>query len=521
MKRLTHIAHHRVVIFALVAMLLPSSLGSGMAQESTPTASAVQRLDEPVTLTMYSSARISEVGPPPEDWFWYQEVEEALNITIELELVFSDYTGELQTRAVANDLPDIFHFDTNTASLFADQGLLADWNPYLESMPTFVAERDVTELAPIGTYDDGLYSLVTRSPEPFRGMVVIRQDWLNTLGLEAPTTLDEYLAVMKAFTEQDPDGNGMNDTYGWSGSVTADGAIEQFNPIFGAFGALGQWNVADGQLQSVSTSPERRDALAFISRMDQEGVLDPDWQAQSSEDWALKWKSGRIGIFPGDVCAVFCIQGYADFLAANPDGQLSIIAPPTGPDGQSAVGTYSTVGYQYGMSARAEEEGKGEAIARLLEWIHTDGYLPTAYGRDGIDFTRNEDGSLLHNPAKESLPYRQLIGWGYKGAEGELFARYGQDNEFANGEIISVFDVLQEIADSPYKDVTEFTALPPVPPEVAADLTRTIAQGEFDFATGRREPSEWDAHVETVNNVGMETWIDTASERAQELGLLP
>ena len=44
----------------------------------------------------------------------------------------------------------------------------------------------------------------------------IRQDWLDNLGLEAPTTIDEFEEVIRAFTEDDPDGNGEKDTYGFT-----------------------------------------------------------------------------------------------------------------------------------------------------------------------------------------------------------------------------------------------------------------------------------------------------------------
>ena len=43
--------------------------------------------------------------------------------------------------------------------------------------------------------------------------IVIRKDWLDNLGLEVPTTPEELLAVAEAFTYDDPDGNGVDDTY--------------------------------------------------------------------------------------------------------------------------------------------------------------------------------------------------------------------------------------------------------------------------------------------------------------------
>ena len=42
----------------------------------------------------------------------------------------------------------------------------------------------------------------------------IRTDWLDNLGLKAPTTMDELLEVARAFRYDDPDGNGQDDTWG-------------------------------------------------------------------------------------------------------------------------------------------------------------------------------------------------------------------------------------------------------------------------------------------------------------------
>ena len=56
----------------------------------------------------------------------------------------------------------------------------------------------------------------------------IRQDWLDNLGLEAPRTWDEMVAVAEAFVKEDPDGNGKKDTAGL--------AERAFGAVFGAYG---------------------------------------------------------------------------------------------------------------------------------------------------------------------------------------------------------------------------------------------------------------------------------------------
>ena len=69
----------------------------------------------------------------------------------------------------------------------------------------------------------------------------IRQDWLDNLGLEAPRTWDEMVAVAEAFVKEDPDGNGENDTIGILGPANSDyvngngGNRYGLDPLFSAF----------------------------------------------------------------------------------------------------------------------------------------------------------------------------------------------------------------------------------------------------------------------------------------------
>ena len=62
-------------------------------------------------------------------------------------------------------------------------------------------------------------------------LIVMRQDWLDNLGLSYPQTLDEMKDVMLAFTNDDPDGDGQNNTYGYTAEKPG-----QFDWVFFAYG---------------------------------------------------------------------------------------------------------------------------------------------------------------------------------------------------------------------------------------------------------------------------------------------
>lgn len=502
----------------LASQVFPASASSGASRSSNDF-----RFQDTVSVTVFTNVQSPEVGPPEGEWFWQQAVLDELNIdvNVQFQTQTSEYQSTLLTKGGANDLPDLFQMDLNSATNLAGQGLLGDWNPYLEFMPTYVEQNGVNELVDVGTRDGKMIALATQNSNPFKTIIAIRQDWLDKLGLEYPKTTDEFLAVMTAFTEQDPDGNGQADTYGWSGSVNSQGQITAFEPIFGAFGALGDWAVADNQLLPVATTDGRKQALEFIAQMNAAGVIDPDWTSQTAEDFRAKWKAGRLGMFTEDWCATLCVQGYGEFVAANPTGMLTIIDPPVGPGGLSSMNVYTDLGDIYGMSQRAADDGKGEAIARLLEWINGPGYERTAFGVEGENFTRNADGSLLQINEPTAIQNVQIRGWGYRGDEAEWLARYGAVQDYDNGQTIDVYnDVLLRAAELPKTDTTPFASLPPVPAEISADYRRTLFEGEFAFASGQRAPEEWDAHIEALNAVGLQTWVDAATERATEIGLI-
>jgi len=503
---------------------------SGASSTAASGSAVIPKFDKPVTLEVFARAQAQEAPPPPADWQVIKAVKDDLNIDLKVTFALNrdDYTPQLQARAAANNLPDFFETDlagaspTITSNL-ADQGLLADWATYLKSMPTYAADHDVAKLAQVGTFNGKQYGLVTKNPVPFRRVVGIRKDWLDKLGLQVPKTTEEFLTVMKAFTTRDPDGNGQNDTYGWSGAINADGSFNGFSPIFGAFGAIGDWRIDNGALVPVSTSPEMQDALKFINRMNQEGVIDPNWKAQKALDFFNRWKSGKIGIFYSDWCALYCAAGYSAFIQANPTGNIQIIDPPVGPTGKSAVDFYSAVGQIYAMSKKAADGGKGEAVARLLEWLNGPGYYITGFGAEGSTWHR-EGGKVVPGPkpslSADNLTFIQLGSWTYKGTDEEFHLRFDNVTTYPNGQTVDVVALLDRTRKLAFTDITQFGVLPPPPADKAADLLRTIAQDNLAFASGQKPFTDWDAHVKTVKSVGLDDWQKLADKRARDVGLI-
>ena len=234
----------KTLIVLLVALIAMTAV---FAQGATETKS-----EGPVTITMLYAATQTEVGGLPDDWAGYQVLREKLGIDLQLQMLpsaSSDQDLMVRAMAAADELPD---FITVSRTVWADlvkQGMFYDVTDDFAKMP----ERSKVMFGPSSkaftTYNGRQYGFATPSAYAGNEGLLVRKDWLDNLGLKAPTTLDELYDVLYAFTYNDPDKNGKNDTYGYGAFVEEYIAYEaypgrRFEPLMGAFGVEGTWNMS-------------------------------------------------------------------------------------------------------------------------------------------------------------------------------------------------------------------------------------------------------------------------------------
>lgn len=130
----------------------------------------------------------------------------------------------------------------------------------------------------------------------------IRQDWLDSLGLEAPRTMEEVIQVSGQFVEKQMGGSGTIGILGpgIEDSLTAVGkCCFGLGPIFSAFHAYpGYWITnGDGKLVYGSVQPEARQALEVLAKLHQRGILDQEIFFRENIQEVLD--EGKVGIFFG------------------------------------------------------------------------------------------------------------------------------------------------------------------------------------------------------------------------------
>lgn len=194
----------------VIALLLVGAMTMGLGVS----VSASEKIsEEGVTLTV--------AGNKPsglEDWTnlaCIQEYKDRLGINLECDFTETDWPTQRTLLFAGNELPDLIMnagFSISDVNSYGSQGYLLDFNQYRDIMPNMVATfEEYPELESFLTTEDGhIYGMTQiRSDMTDRLMrTFIKRTWLENLGLEVPTTLDELYDVLVAFKEQDANGNG-------------------------------------------------------------------------------------------------------------------------------------------------------------------------------------------------------------------------------------------------------------------------------------------------------------------------
>lgn len=524
---------------AVMAAEAAAAAAMEAAAESVAASATADATADPVDIELWALATVTEAGPPPNNWVAYDIIRDELGINLTYVIVPPGEDGEakLNAAAAANDLPDIFQMVSSTGDTrgalfrYVDLGLVAPVEDIMPLMPERVTNHYSDPLLiSLVSFDGHQYGLPELPPLPKREGLVIRKDWLDNLQLDPPTTLDELFEVAVAFTEQDPDGNGRNDTFGLGGFITGPGIGNRFDWIFGGYGVAGVWNFADADNFGLNVrDPQYPAALAYIEQLVDAGVIDPDWPTLSRDEFRARWKQGLFGIMWEDFAALTNQSNYAPFDENFPDAEWIPLPAPTGPEDDAAYGVYTGRGQIFAVAQSAADAGKKEAIARLLEWMATDGYWLLGFGEEGVNYIIDENGDIsvegLDAAAAYTAPERQpftqmrnqLI---YYNSPAEIRARY-PTYETVNGRTMQPMEFLTFFQEQPWVDGRGIQVI--LPPANAADFDRFYSEGQLQFVLGQVELNDtnWASYLAGLDSLGAAEYEAAARQSLLDAGLLP
>lgn len=275
--------------------------------------------DEPVTVKIgVSYAAGSDFtfygGETVEDNAWI-DLYRANNINPEIlyEVDPSQAETKLSTAIMSGDYPDVFQGKGSEYKNYVESGVVADITEAYEKYASeeLKAYMDVDGgMALESLYIDGKLYGLPKVNDPYSGANImwIRQDWLDNLNLEVPATMEEFQEVARAFTYDDPDGNGKNDTYGLAidGINVINDSVGNAEPIFRGFGSyLGKNGLTyvDGENGEIvwggANTEGMKAALKMLQEMYAEGTLAKDFITMDYTSIFEEAGAGRCGIWFG------------------------------------------------------------------------------------------------------------------------------------------------------------------------------------------------------------------------------
>lgn len=266
---------------------------------------------EKVTISIGKSIAADPKLPPGytvEDNEYSRYIEEKLNVDFvhAWQATGDAYNQRVSLSITSGDIPDVMVVKKHELTQLVRADMLEDLT---EAYETFASDNLRSAYASTdgyalqsATYDGKLMAMPNVSPGA-DGMNVlwVRQDWLDVLGLEPPETLEDIIAVAKAFIEQDPDQNGKDDTLGLLGAdniVTVGNSMFGFDTIFSLYDSYPElWYEKDGEIVYGSIQPETKEALAKLHEMYRDGLIDKEFAI--SDQQIEHVVSGRAGLFFG------------------------------------------------------------------------------------------------------------------------------------------------------------------------------------------------------------------------------
>lgn len=223
----------------------------------------------------------------------------------------AQFDQKMTVSIASNDLPDLIRVKMKHLKMLADGDKILDltdiYNKYASPTLKKCYEGDNGTSLGIAKIDGKLMAIpTTASPMDVPPVLWIRTDWLKNVNLSEPKNMNDLFAVIDAFTNKDPDGNGKKDTYGLSLCKdlldTAQGGwMSSLTGFFAGYRAYpNSWiKDAQGNLVYGGIQPEVKEALKKIQELYNARMIDKEFAVKDGGKIAEDIAKGKVGLMFG------------------------------------------------------------------------------------------------------------------------------------------------------------------------------------------------------------------------------
>ncbi|MDR0396919.1 MAG: extracellular solute-binding protein [Oscillospiraceae bacterium] len=512
------------LLAALLSLMLLTGAASAFAE------SAAYVTDEPITFEVVMQD-VTYIGDLNENSFgkWY---EDRTNVHINYVEVPSDIVTERVNLMIASDeLPDMFIGTVVQADVNGARGVFKALNGLIDEhgVETKKLFDEYPELLPgmITAVDGNIYALPSINA-CYHCMhsqrAWINRDWMTTLGLEYPNTIDEFEAVLRAFKDGDPNGNGIADEVPFTGANQANQRIYAFllNSFVPFYDEWYHYIDESGTLQFAADDEAFRDGLRWIKKLIDEGLVDVMGLTQTP-DQLVQLGSDPAAILLGGFTSFTWWQGVpADVDSSDNRSRLySGLSPLEGPDGVRHSVTTSTA-VQRDIAVITKKCANPEAAFKWLDQLYNpEVTLRSQVGELGVNYDLPPEGALGIN-GKPALYIQHWLGDGETqrlNTRMDNIIMANRSSDFRLGEMADFNDpetqwsqeprLYQETHDYfvPYENVSYYVPPLAYTEQEGADvntyqthLKDYVTESIVLFLTGNKDlDKEWDSYLSQLS----------------------
>ena len=314
-----------------------------------------------------------------------QVIEERTNIHFNLTLVSeAEREEKLNLSFNSGDYYDVYiksGISAVDAFKYGSQGVIIPLNDlidqYMPNLKALLDEQDVWN--EITSADGNIYALPQLDgPGMAAPSTFINQKWLDAVGKEMPTTPEAYLDVLRAFVNDDPNGNGEKDEYG---IYCPSGAVEYTLPVFGVAMDYNTYSMYDGaDMIYIPTSEVYKEFLAFWAQAYEEGLINQDCFTATWDDInAIGATSDTLGCIP--------TWGVYQHVGTERDEDYEPLMPF---NGANSIPTSS--GVKYGALCITDKCTNPELICKWADYFYCEeGAILARMGVEGETYTVDEN----------------------------------------------------------------------------------------------------------------------------------
>jgi putative aldouronate transport system substrate-binding protein len=391
--------------------------------------------------------------------------------------------------------------------------------------------------------DGNMYGFPFYSSDPTDSQVeciYMNQVWLDTLGLEKPTTLDEFYNVLVAFRDEDPNGNGIADEIPLLGYDVVDMRSDFFfifanSFLYYNYQSFGRFFInEEGKLDTGYTQEEYRESLRYVKKLYDENLLAPFSLTQDFTQF-----KALIDLPDGEITKVGALAHHPwsgrEGWTYNAEGfskvlEYTALAPLKGPDGV-AWSPYTNTGMRFNVFITRDCENP-EAAFRLLDyacdphvsivsrrgeegvdWEYVDPSTPGRYEVLGFDtryrvmmdaWAQTEQNSI-YNLEFHFLPARAFASVAATDFDTDVARR--REEIFMEGLADRLGNYPDEIVMYLVYTEEELNEIN----QIITDINTYTDEARVLFATGGLDlDADWDDYLAEIDAMGRQKWLDAA-----------